>query len=142
MISFCTSKIGSEADFVYKIVLVGDATVGKTHLLSRYIKGSLPKAPTATIGVEFATRTVPLAVGGTVKAQIWDTAGQERYRAITSAHYRRAVGALLVYDVTKASTFTNCQKWLEDLRQNAEPDVVQKKYANHVFGYCENHAKF
>ena len=84
-------------DHLYKVVLVGDATVGKTHLLSRYIKGTLPKAPTATIGVEFATRTVPLAVGGTVKAQIWDTAGQERYRAITSAHYRRAVGALLVY---------------------------------------------
>jgi len=111
-------------DHLYKIVLVGDATVGKTHLLSRYIKGNLPKAPTATIGVEFATRTVPLAVGGTVKAQIWDTAGQERYRAITSAHYRRAVGALLVYDVTKSSTFSNCSKWMEELRQNAEPDIV------------------
>ncbi|CAK0889737.1 unnamed protein product [Prorocentrum cordatum] len=111
-------------DHLYKIVLVGDATVGKTHLLSRYIKGDLPRAPTATIGVEFATRTVPLAVGGTVKAQIWDTAGQERYRAITSAHYRRAVGALLVYDVTKSSTFSNCAKWMEELRQNAEPDIV------------------
>ncbi|KAF4686805.1 Protein transport protein Sec24D, partial [Perkinsus olseni] len=105
-------------------VLVGDATVGKTHLLSRYIKGTLPRAPTATIGVEFATRTVPLAVGGTVKAQIWDTAGQERYRAITSAHYRRAVGALLVYDVTRRNTFLNCSKWMEELRQNAEPDIV------------------
>mmetsp|Transcript_53519 Transcript_53519/g.86571 ORF Transcript_53519/g.86571 Transcript_53519/m.86571 type:complete len:217 (+) Transcript_53519:123-773(+) len=111
-------------DHLYKIVLVGDATVGKTHLLSKYIKGSLPKAPTATIGVEFATRTVKLAVGGTVKAQIWDTAGQERYRAITSAHYRRAVGALLVYDVTKQATFQNCAKWMEELRQNAEPDIV------------------
>eukprot|EP00403_Amphidinium_massartii_P047064 CAMPEP_0178459000 /NCGR_PEP_ID=MMETSP0689_2-20121128/47867_1 /TAXON_ID=160604 /ORGANISM="Amphidinium massartii, Strain CS-259" /LENGTH=206 /DNA_ID=CAMNT_0020085389 /DNA_START=155 /DNA_END=776 /DNA_ORIENTATION=+ len=88
-------------DHVYKVVLAGDATVGKTHLLSRYVKGTLPKAPTATIGVEFATRTIPLAVGGTVKTQIWDTAGQERYRAITSSHYRRAVGALLVYDVTR-----------------------------------------
>merc|ERR1719253_2069307 len=111
-------------DHLYKIVLVGDATIGKTHLLSRYIKGSLPKAPTATIGVEFATRTVPLAVGGTVKAQIWDTAGQERYRAITSAHYRRAVGALLVYDVTKPATFHSCLRWMEELRQNAEPDIV------------------
>jgi len=111
-------------DHLYKVVLVGDATVGKTHLLSRYIKGTLPKAPTATIGVEFATRTVPLAVGGTVKAQIWDTAGQERYRAITSAHYRRAVGALLVYDITKQNTFQNCLKWMEELRQNAEPDIV------------------
>ncbi|EER08226.1 Rab11b, putative [Perkinsus marinus ATCC 50983] len=113
-----------EYDHLYKIVLVGDATVGKTHLLSRYIKGTLPRAPTATIGVEFATRTVPLAVGGTVKAQIWDTAGQERYRAITSAHYRRAVGALLVYDVTRRNTFLNCSKWMEELRQNAEPDIV------------------
>lgn len=119
-------------DHLYKVVLVGDATVGKTHLLSRYIKGTLPKAPTATIGVEFATRTVPLAVGGTVKAQIWDTAGQERYRAITSAHYRRAVGALLVYDVTKQSTFQNCMKWMEELRQNAEPDIVIMLVGNKV----------
>mmetsp|Transcript_131233 Transcript_131233/g.379633 ORF Transcript_131233/g.379633 Transcript_131233/m.379633 type:complete len:211 (-) Transcript_131233:147-779(-) len=119
-------------DHLYKIVLVGDATVGKTHLLSRYIKGTLPRAPTATIGVEFATRTVPLAVGGTVKAQIWDTAGQERYRAITSAHYKRAVGALLVYDATKNSTFVSCLKWMEELRQNAEPDVVIMLVGNKV----------
>eukprot|EP00439_Symbiodinium_sp_Y106_P016801 s10677_g2.t1 len=111
-------------DHLYKVVLVGDATVGKTHLLSRYVKGTLPKAPTATIGVEFATRTIPLAVGGTVKAQIWDTAGQERYRAITSSHYRRAVGALLVYDVTRNATFQNCLKWLEELRQNAEDNII------------------
>ncbi|CAE8684972.1 unnamed protein product [Polarella glacialis] len=119
-------------DHLYKVVLVGDATVGKTHLLSRYIKDSLPKAPTATIGVEFATRTVPLAVGGTVKAQIWDTAGQERYRAITSAHYRRAVGALLVYDITKQASFQNCLKWMEELRQSAEPDIVIMLVGNKV----------
>merc|ERR1711953_1377417 len=80
----------------------------------------------------FATRTVPLAVGGTVKAQIWDTAGQERYRAITSAHYRRAVGALLVYDITKQATFQNCMKWMEELRQNAEPDIVIMLVGNKV----------
>lgn len=119
-------------DHLYKIVLVGDATVGKTHLLSRYVKGTLPKAPTATIGVEFATRTIPLAVGGTVKAQIWDTAGQERYRAITSSHYRRAVGALLVYDVTRQVTFQNCLKWLEELRQNAEPNITIMLVGNKV----------
>merc|ERR1711862_629598 len=103
-----------------------------THLLSRYIKGTLPKAPTATIGVEFATRTIPLAIGGTVKAQIWDTAGQEGYRAITSSHYRRAVGALLVYDVTRQATFQNCMKWMEELRQNAEPDIVIMLVGNKV----------
>lgn len=121
-----------DCDHIYKVVLVGDATVGKTHLLSRYVKGTLPKAPTATIGVEFATRTIPLAVGGTVKAQIWDTAGQERYRAITSSHYRRAVGALLVYDVTRQSSFQNCLKWLEELRQNAEPNIVIMLVGNKV----------
>lgn len=119
-------------DHVYKVVLVGDATVGKTHLLSRYVKGTLPKAPTATIGVEFATRTIPLASGGTVKAQIWDTAGQERYRAITSSHYRRATGALLVYDVTRSQTFQNCLKWLEELKQNAEPHIVIRLVGNKV----------
>lgn len=119
-------------DHLYKVVLVGDATVGKTHLLARYTRGTLPKAPTATIGVEFATKTLQLAIGGTVKAQIWDTAGQERYRAITSSHYRRAVGALLVYDVTKQSTFQNCAKWMEELRQNAEPDVMIMLVGNKV----------
>eukprot|EP00929_Paragymnodinium_shiwhaense_P015797 TRINITY_DN123901_c0_g1_i1.p2 TRINITY_DN123901_c0_g1~~TRINITY_DN123901_c0_g1_i1.p2 ORF type:complete len:216 (+),score=46.87 TRINITY_DN123901_c0_g1_i1:111-758(+) len=110
-------------DYLFKIVLVGDAQVGKTHLLSRYMKGELPKAPAATIGVEFATRLVELAGIGVVKAQIWDTAGQERYRAITSAHYRKAVGALLVYDVTRLESFENCRTWLTELRNGAGPEV-------------------
>ena len=87
--------------FLILVILVGDTGVGKTHLLSRYIKNSLPKNKYPTIGVEFATKAVPLRAGGTVKAQIWDTAGQERFRAITSAHYRKAIGALIVYDITK-----------------------------------------
>ncbi|CDR94109.1 Rab11b protein, putative [Babesia bigemina] len=119
-------------DNVYKIILLGDATVGKSHLLSHYIRGTLPKQAKATIGVEFATRTVPLASGGTVKAQIWDTAGQERYRSITSAHYRRAVGALLVYDVTNRQSFYNCQKWLDELRLAAEPDIVVVLVGNKI----------
>ena len=119
-------------DYLYKIVLVGEAAVGKTHLLSRYIKGTLPKNPTSTIGVEFATRTVPLETGGTVKAQIWDTAGQERYRAITSAHYRRAVGALLVYDVSNEKSFAAVKRWMEELKDQAEPDIVIMLVGNKV----------
>ena len=80
---------------------------------------------------------------GVVKAQIWDTgnsftqfisavAGQERYKAITSAHYRRAVGALVVYDVTKAETFTNAMKWMEELRASAEPECVIYLVGNQV----------
>ena len=62
--------------------------------------------------------------GKTVKAQIWDTAGQERYRAITSAYYRGAVGALLVYDITKKQTFDNVQRWLRELRDHADANIV------------------
>ncbi len=77
-----------------------------------------------TIGVEFATKTVTLKDGGKIKAQIWDTAGQEKYRAITSAHYRKAVGALLVYDITKEKTFESLEKWLEEIRKHADQDIV------------------
>ena len=62
--------------------------------------------------------------GKTVKAQIWDTAGQERYRAITSAYYRGAVGALLVYDITKRQTFENVNRWLRELRDHADSNIV------------------
>ena len=62
--------------------------------------------------------------GKTIKAQIWDTAGQERYRAITSAYYRGAVGALLVYDITKQLSFENLERWLRELREHAEQNIV------------------
>jgi len=120
-------------DHLYKVVLVGDVSVGKTHLLSRYMKNELPKAPAATIGVEFATRTVRLPNGaGAVKAQIWDTAGQERYRAITRAHYRRAAGAVLVYDVTRQATFQSCAKWVQEVREGASADTIITLVGNKV----------
>jgi len=73
--------------------------------------------------VEFATKSIQVDAK-TVKAQIWDTAGQERYRAITSAYYRGAVGALLVYDISKAATFENVERWLKELRDHAESNIV------------------
>ncbi|KAG4151445.1 hypothetical protein ERO13_D04G065100v2 [Gossypium hirsutum] len=68
--------------------------------------------------------------GKTIKAQIWDTAGQERYRAITSAYYRGAVGALLVYDITKRQTFDNVLRWLRELRDHADSNIVIMMAAN------------
>lgn len=128
-----TTSNEDDYDHLCKVVLVGDVSVGKSHLLSRYMKDELPKAPAATIGVEFATRTVKLPGGqGTIKAQIWDTAGQERYRAITRAHYRRAVGAVLVYDVTRMSTFQSCTKWVDEVRQGASPDAVIHLVGNKI----------
>jgi Ras-related protein Rab-11A len=70
--------------------------------------------------------------GKTIKAQIWDTAGQERYRAITSAYYRGAVGALLVYDVTKVMTFENVKRWLKELRDHADSNIVVMLIGNKI----------
>ena len=70
-----------------------------------------------TIGVEFGTRIIEVA-GQKIKLQIWDTAGQERYRAITTAYYRDAVGALVVYDITKEESYNNVGRWVKDVRNN------------------------
>ncbi|KAI0226081.1 Rab GTPase ypt31, partial [Massospora cicadina] len=112
-----------EYDFLFKVVLIGDSGVGKSNLLSRFTRDEFNLESKSTIGVEFATRNVQVE-GKSIKAQIWDTAGQERYRAITSAYYRGAVGALLVYDVTKHNTFENVNRWLKELRDHAESHIV------------------
>lgn len=119
-------------DFLYKVVLAGDSYVGKTHLLARFVKGSDPKNHNPTIGVEFVTHTVQLDSGDIVKTQIWDTAGQERYRSITSAHYRRAAGSLLVYDVTNRNSFRSVTRWIEEIRDHAGPDIVIMLVGNKV----------
>uniref|UniRef100_A0A6B2LHN5 Uncharacterized protein n=1 Tax=Arcella intermedia TaxID=1963864 RepID=A0A6B2LHN5_9EUKA len=115
-------------ELLFKIVLVGDSGVGKSNLLSRFTKGEFYEETKSTIGVEFAVKCV--VVKGkqgeqvNVKAQIWDTAGQERYRAITSAYYRSAVGAMLVYDITAKDTFENIERWLGELKQHSDTNIV------------------
>ncbi|RDB19290.1 Ras-related protein Rab-11B [Hypsizygus marmoreus] len=110
---------GSNYDYLFKVVLIGDSGVGKSN--RRFL--SIPYSSKSTIGVEFATRSINVD-GKTVKAQIWDTAGQERYRAITSAYYRGAVGALLVYDIAKHATYVNVTRWLKELRDHADSNIV------------------
>ncbi|KAL6341109.1 hypothetical protein AAG906_032224 [Vitis piasezkii] len=117
------NRVDHEYDYLFKIVLIGDSGVGKSNILSRFTRNEFCLESKSTIGVEFATRTLQID-GKTVKAQIWDTAGQERYRAITSAYYRGAVGALLVYDITKRQTFDNVQRWLRELRDHADSNIV------------------
>jgi len=110
-------------DYVFKVVLIGDSAVGKSQILSRFARDEFSLDSKATIGVEFQTRTVVID-HKSVKAQIWDTAGQERYRAVTSAYYRGAVGAMLVYDITKRQTFDHVPRWLEELRNHADNNIV------------------
>ena len=105
-------------------MLVGDSGVGKTNLLTRFSKNEFNLESRATIGVEFATRTIETETGDVIKAQIWDTAGQDRYRAIASSYYRGATGALLVYDITKKRTFENIERWLTELRTHGQENMT------------------
>lgn len=105
---------GGGEEYLFKIVLIGDSAVGKSNLLSRFARNEFDSNSKATIGVEFQTQVVDID-GKEVKAQIWDTAGQERFRAVTSAYYRGAVGALVVYDITRRSSFNSVKRWLEEL---------------------------
>lgn len=115
--------MSQKVDYVFKVVLIGDSAVGKSQILARFARNEFSLDSKATIGVEFQTRTLVIQ-HKSIKAQIWDTAGQERYRAVTSAYYRGAVGALLVYDITKRQTFEHIPRWLEELRGHADKNIV------------------
>ncbi|CAA7049704.1 unnamed protein product [Microthlaspi erraticum] len=117
------NNFNQKIDYVFKVVLIGDSAVGKSQLLARFSRNEFSIESKATIGVEFQTRTLTID-RKTVKAQIWDTAGQERYRAVTSAYYRGALGAMLVYDITKRQSFDHVARWLEELRGHADKNIV------------------
>lgn len=117
------SEEAQTEDYLFKIVLIGDSAVGKSNLLARFARDEFYPNSKSTIGVEFQTQKLDIN-GKEVKAQIWDTAGQERFRAVTSAYYRGAVGALLVYDISRRLTFENIGRWLNELQTHSDMNVV------------------
>ena len=109
----------------YKIILIGDTGVGKTNIVTRYTKNKFSTTLKPTIGVEFYTK---LQNFKTLKnkqkqktLQIWDTAGQERFRGMAGSYYRRALGVLLVYDITNKKSFENLPKWLKEIKAYTNP---------------------
>jgi small GTP-binding protein len=115
----------SEEDYAYlfKIVIIGDSGVGKSNIFTRFIKDEFILDSKATIGVEFSAKNVTIKEK-VIKAQVWDTAGQERFKALAKNYYRGAVGALLVYDITNYESFKNAEKWLKEVKEHAEPNLV------------------
>ncbi|KAI5632037.1 ras family domain-containing protein [Phthorimaea operculella] len=104
--------------FLFKVVLVGNAGVGKTCLVRRFTQGLFPPGQGATIGVDFMIKTVEVD-GEKVKLQIWDTAGQERFRSITQSYYRSAHALILVYDISCQPTFDCLPDWLREIEEYA-----------------------
>jgi Ras-related protein Rab-11A len=110
-------------EIMVKVVLVGDSGVGKTNIMSKYLKNQFREDSKATVGVEFGSKQFSVE-GHQIKAQIWDTAGQERYKAITSAYYKGAKGAFIVYDITRKNTFETVNKWVSDITAAADKKIT------------------
>lgn len=118
-----------EYDYLFKLLLIGDSSVGKSCLLLRFADDSYVDTYISTIGVDFKIRTIDLD-GKTVKLQIWDTAGQERFRTITSSYYRGAHGIIIVYDVTDMESFNNIKQWLSEIDRYASDNVCKLLVGN------------
>ena len=122
-------KLPDEYDYLFKLIIVGDTNVGKTNIMSKYIKDQFNITSKSTIGVEFGTKILEID-NKKVKAQIWDTAGQERYKSITSAYYKGAKGAFIVYDITNKSTFESVDKWIKDLNSYGDKNLTMLLIGN------------
>ena len=118
------------ADFVFKIIIVGEAGVGKSCLLRRFVDQNFTENYVNTIGVDFKVKTIEL-MGKTVKLNLWDSAGQERFRTIVNTYYRGAHGICLVYDITDPDSFMRIGNWLteasEQVEQNAKKLIIGTK---------------
>ena len=104
--------------YTFKYIIVGDSSVGKSCLLLQFTDKRFKQAHDLTIGVEFGSRLIAVDSKTNIKLQIWDTAGQESFRSITRSYYRGAICSLLVYDITRRSSFQNCVKWLEEIQEH------------------------
>jgi small GTP-binding protein len=111
-------------DIVYKVLLLGDSTVGKTCFLLRYCDKTFQDAHLSTIGLDYRLKSMTLKNKKNIKLQIWDTAGQDRFRAITKNYYKGANGIILIYDVTNLQTFENVKNWITQIREEANKNVV------------------
>jgi len=106
-----------------KLVLLGEAAVGKSSLVMRFVNNDFQENKEPTIGAAFLTQKCNLPTR-TIKFEIWDTAGQERFASLAPMYYRNAQAALVVYDITKASSLTKAQHWVAELQRQASPGIV------------------
>merc|ERR1719318_1246005 len=107
----------------YKLVFVGDSSVGKTSIISRFMYDHFDSNYDATIGIDFLAKTHTVQ-NKTVRLQLWDTAGQERFRSLIPSYIRDSTVAVVVYDITNANSFHQTSKWIDDVRTERGSDVI------------------
>jgi len=123
-------------DYKIKLIIVGDSGVGKTNLINRFASDTFDNNSKATIGVEFIYKTLKINKE-IFKIEIWDTAGQERYKAITSAYYKGAKGAIIVYDITSEESFNNIEVWIHEVKVKASNNLQIMIIGNKIDLYKE-----
>ncbi|XP_032072487.1 ras-related protein Rab-32 [Thamnophis elegans] len=102
-------------EHLFKVLVIGELGVGKTSIIKRYVHQLFSQNYRATIGVDFALKVLNWDTRTLVRLQLWDIAGQERFGNMTRVYYKEAVGAFVVFDVTRGSTFEAVSKWKHDL---------------------------
>jgi Ras-related protein Rab-11A len=112
----------SSYELLYKVIIIGDTAVGKSNILSRYVKDEFSSNSKSTVGVELGIKFLKIKNTKT-KIQIWDTAGQERYRAITSSYFKGSNGCFIVYDITNEASFNNIENWYEQIQKETSKDI-------------------
>merc|ERR1712166_949962 len=113
----------------YKLVFLGDQSVGKTSIITRFMYDNFDRHYQATIGIDFLSKTMYLE-DRTVRLQLWDTAGQERFRSLIPSYIRDSSGAIVVYDIGSRQSFEHTKKWIQDVRAERGDEVVIVMVAN------------
>ncbi|ODV66733.1 hypothetical protein HYPBUDRAFT_217687 [Hyphopichia burtonii NRRL Y-1933] len=108
----------------YKIVFLGDQSVGKTSLITRFMYDTFDDQYAATIGIDFLSKTMYLEDNKTIRLQLWDTAGQERFRSLIPSYIRDSHVAVICYDITNKKSFNNLEKWINDVKLERGNDVI------------------
>lgn len=110
--------VSTASDTIFKILLLGDSSVGKTCFLLRYVEDTFTGNHISTIGVDYKIKIITSKDSqDLIKLQIWDTAGQDRFRCITKNYYRGSNGIMLIYDITNQSSFTNIKNWISQIKE-------------------------
>ncbi|KAJ1826903.1 GTPase Ryh1 [Coemansia sp. RSA 2599] len=107
----------------YKLVFLGEQSVGKTSIITRFMYDTFDTTYQATIGIDFLSKTMYLE-DRTVRLQLWDTAGQERFRSLIPSYIRDSSVALVIYDITNRESFSQTSKWIDDVRAERGNDVI------------------
>uniref|UniRef100_A0A8C3SKF6 Ras-related protein Rab-39B n=1 Tax=Chelydra serpentina TaxID=8475 RepID=A0A8C3SKF6_CHESE len=116
-----TFPLPSPSTNTFRVIMLGDSTVGKSSLLKRYTEGAFLDSINQTVGVDFYVQFVELEPGLRIKLQFWDTAGQERFRSVTRSYYRNSAGAVLMFDLTNRASFESIKEWHREVTDTVKP---------------------